>query len=230
LALVRRGSAAARQNKEKKVNSRFVIRTAALAAAGLLSAAASSAQAPADAGAASAAKVGVINIRSAIVSTAEGKQASAELQSQFAPRQTELENMNKQINDLRQRLAACEGKCSQDEIARLTTQGQRLAQQLDRRQNEYQEDVNAAQGDVVDRIGRKMVDVLDRYAREHGFTLMLDSSAQNNPILYASTQIEVTQDIVRLYDSAYPVKAGAAPAKPAPKPAPTTPTTTPTKP
>lgn len=210
------------------MNSRFVIRTAALAAAGLLSAAVALAQAPAAAGAASTAKVGVINIRSAIVSTAEGKQASAELQSQFAPRQTELENMNKQINDLRQRLAACEGKCSQEEIARLTTQGQRLAQQLDRRQNEYQEDVNAAQGDVVDRIGRKMVDVLDRYARENGFTVVLDSSAQNNPILYASTQIEVTQDIVRLYDSAYPVKAGAAPAKPAPKPA--TPTTTPTKP
>jgi outer membrane protein len=231
LALVRRGSAVARQNKEKKVNSRFVIRTAALAAVGLLSAAASWAQAPASAGAASAAKVGVINIRSAIVSTAEGKQASAELQSQFAPRQTELENMNKQINDLRQRLAACEGKCSQDEIGRLTNQGQRLAQQLERRQTEYQEDVNAAQGDVVDRIGRKMVDVLDRYARENGYTVVLDSSAQNNPILYASTQIEVTQDIVRLYDSAYPVKAAAPAQKPAaPKPAPTTPTTTPTKP
>jgi outer membrane protein len=231
LALVGCGSAAARQNKEKKVNSRFVIRTAALAAAGLLSAAVGRTQAPAAAGAASAAKVGVINIRSAIVNTAEGKQASAELQSQFAPRQTELENMNKQINDLRQRLAACEGKCSQDEINRLTAQGQRLAQQLERRQNEYQEDVNAAQGDVVDRIGRKMVDVLDRYARENGYTVVLDSSAQNNPILYASTQIEVTQDIVRLYDSAYPVKAGAPAQKPAaPKPAPTTPTTTPTKP
>ena len=214
------------------MNSRFVTVTAALAVAGLLSAAAAWTQAPAAAGAASAAKVGVINIRSAIVNTAEGKQASAELQSQFAPRQTELENMNKQMNDLRQRLAACEGKCSQDEIARLTAQGQRLAQQLDRRQNEYQEDVNAAQGDVVDRIGRKMVDVLDRYARENGYTVVLDSSAQNNPILYASTQIEVTQDIVRLYDSAYPVKAAPASAKPAPKPAAptTTPTTTPTKP
>jgi outer membrane protein len=224
---VRFGNAAAQQNKEKKVNSRFVIRTAALAAAGVLSAAAAWAQAPAAAGAASPTKVGVINIRSAIVATAEGKQASAELQSQFAPRQTELENMNKQINDLRQRLAACEGKCSQDEITRLTAQGQRLAQQLDRRQNEYQEDVNAAQGDVVDRIGRKMVDVLDRYARENGFSVVLDSSAQGNPILYA--QIDLTQDIIRLYDAAYPIKA-AAPAQQKPPAAKPAPTTTPTKP
>jgi len=215
-------------NKENKVNSRTIMHTAALAAAGLLGVAVARAQAPAPAASAAPGKVGVINIRGAIGSTAEGKQAQAELQSQFAPRQTEIENMNKQINDLRQRLAACEGKCSQDEIQRLTTQGQRLTQQFDRKNNELTEDSNAALGDVIDRIGRKMVDVLDRYARENGYTVVLDSSAQNNPILYASTQIAVTQDIVRLYDQQYPVK-GAAPAqqKPAAKPAPTT---TPTKP
>src|SRR5207302_4083911 len=219
-------------NKENKVNSRTIMHTAALAAAGLLGVAVARAQAPAPAASAAPGKVGVINIRGAIGSTAEGKQAQAELQTQFAPRQTEIENMNKQINDLRQRLAACEGKCSQDEIQRLTTQGQRLTQQFDRKNNELTEDSNAALGDVIDRIGKKMVDVLDRYARENGYTMVLDSSAQNNPILYFSTQVDFTQDIVRLYDQAYPVKGGApAPQKPAAKPAPSsTPTTNPTKP
>jgi outer membrane protein len=89
---------------------------------------------------------------------------------------------------------------------------------------EYQEDANTALGDITERIGRKMVDVLDRYARENGFVVVLDTSGQNSPVLFASTQIDVTQDIVRLYDQAYPVKAGAStPAKPAPaKPAPAT--------
>ncbi len=80
--------------------------------------------------------------------------------------------------------------------------------------------MNAAQGEVIDRIGRKLVDVLDRYARENGYVAIFDSSAQNSPILYKSTQIDVTQDIVRLYDQAYPVKAAAATTTPAqPKPA-----------
>jgi len=215
------------------VNSRMVFRTAALAAACLLSTASAWAQSAPAPGAAAAGKVGVISIRQAIVATAEGKQASAELQSQFAPRQTELENMNKQVNDLRQRLQACEGKCSQDQIASLTQQGQRVAAQLERKQNEYQEDVNAAQGDVIDRIGRKMVDVIDRYSRENGYSVILDSSSQNTPILYASTQVDITQDIIRQFDSAYPIKpATPAQQKPAaPKPAATTPpTTNPTKP
>jgi outer membrane protein len=204
----------------------MLLRAAALAAAFLFGSAAIYAQGASATGAASAGKLGVISVRQAIASTAEGKQAGAELQSQFASRQTELENMNKTINELRQRLEAGAGKLNQDEQARLTRQGETLARQLERKQNEYQEDVNAAQADVFDRIGRKLVDVLDRYARENGYVAILDSSAQNTPILFASTNIDVTQDIVHLYDTAYPVKGGApagAAAKPAAKPAATPP-------
>lgn len=207
-------------NKEKKVNSKKVFCTIALAVACLVGTAAVQAQGT-PAGGATTGKVGVINVRNAIVSTAEGKQASAELQSQFAPRQTELENLNKQLNDVRQRLQAAEGKLSNEEQLRLQRQGEVMTRQLERKQNEYQEDVNAAQGDVIDKIGRKMVDVLERYSRENGFVIVLDTSAQNTPILFASTGIDVTQDIVRLYDQAYPIKAGGAASttKPAAKPA-----------
>jgi len=202
------------------VNSRMIIRTAALAAACLLGTVAVHAQAAA--GAANGTKIGVINVRQAIVSTVEGKQASAELQTQFAPRQNELEGLNKQINDLRQRLQSGSATLSEEEKARLTTQGQRNAAQLERKQNELQEDVNAAQAEVVDRIGRKMMDVLDRYSRENGFVAIFDSSAQNSPILYASSNIDVTPEIIKLYDQAYP--GGPAAAKPAAaKPAATTP-------
>jgi outer membrane protein len=211
--------------KETKVNSRNIIRTALLAATCLIGTSVLHAQATGAAG--GAGKVGVVNVRQAIVGTAEGKVASAELQSQFAARQTELENLNKQVNDLRQRLATGGDKLSQEEQLRLQREGEVKARQLERKQTEYQEDVNAAQGDVIDRIGRKMIDVLDRYGRENGFSAIFDSSAQNSPILFAATNVEVTQEIVRLYDAAYPVKGGApAAAKPAPKPASTTPPAT----
>lgn len=196
------------------MNRRFVFHTAALLALSLLGTAAIQAQGTAP-GAASSGKVGVVDVRQAIVATAEGKQASAELQSQFAARQSELEALNKQIADIRQKLSLGD-KLSQDEGTRLQRQGELLTRQLQRKQDEYQEDVNAAQADVVDRIGRKMIDVLDRYARENGFVIVFDSSAQNSPVLYKSTQIDVTQDIIHLYDQAYPIKSGTpATSKPA---------------
>jgi outer membrane protein len=211
------------------VNLRIVLRSAALSAACLVGTAVTWAQA-APAAAAPVKSVGIINLRGAIGSTAEGKQASAELQSQFAPRSSEIDALTKQINDLQQKLQAGQGKLSQEEETRLTAEGQRLTQRLDRRRNDFQEDATAAQQEVLERIGRKMVDVLDRYARENGFSVVLDTSGQNSPILYASNQIDVTQDIIRLYDQQYPVKTGAAPAtaKPAtPKPATPPPATKP---
>jgi outer membrane protein len=213
------------------VNWRIVLRFAALSAACLVGTAATWAQAAPAAAAAPVKTVGIINLRGAIGSTAEGKQASAELQSQFAPRSTEIDALTKQISDLQQKLQAGTGKLSQEEETRLTAEGQRLTQRLDRRRNDFQEDATAAQQEVLERIGRKMVDVLDRYARENGFSVVLDTSGQNSPILYASNQVDVTQDIIRLYDQQYPVKTGAAPpatAKPAtPKPATPPPATKP---
>ena len=189
--------------------------SAALAAASLIGAASLVAQtAPNSAGSAIAGKVGVLNVRQAIVATSEGKQASSELQGQFTSRQTELENLNKQLADISQRLQANGDKLSPEEAARLQRQGEALQKQLTRKKEDYQEDVNASQQEVIDRIGRKMMDVLDRYARENAFVAIFDSSAQGAPI-YASNGIDVTPDIIKLYDQAYPAKASAAAPKPA---------------
>jgi outer membrane protein len=221
-------------NKENKVKfsistaSRSHLKTsraACLAAALLLGAATIHAQSAPATGAAAATpgKVAVINARQAIVSTAEGKQASAELQSQFAPRTGELENIGKQISALRQRLESGASTLSDDEKTRLQRQIDTLTRQGQRKQDEYQEDVNAAQADVIDRIGRKMVDIIERYGRENGYVAVLDSSAQGSPLLYFSNTIDITQDIVRLFDQQYPVKAGAAATTPGGKPAGTKP-------
>jgi len=211
-------------DKEKTVNSGNMIRVAAAATLCLVGTVTVRAQGATAAGAASGGKIAVLNVRQAIVTTAEGKQASAELQSQFAPRQNEMEALNKQINDIRQQLAANQTTWSDEQKAKAQTQGQRLAAQLERKNNELQTDVNDAQGEVVDRIGRKMMEVLDRFARENGYVAVFDSSAQNSPIIYASNNVDVTQDIIRLYDQQYPLKGGGSPAaKPAATPRPAAP-------
>ena len=153
-------------------------------------------------------KIAILNVRQAIVTTVEGKQASAQLQSQFAAQQNDLQNMQKQITDLQNRIANSHGTLSEDEQARLQRQGELLTRQFQRKQDDLNEAVNAAQSDIIDNIGRKMLDVLDRYARENGYTAVFDTSAQGSPVVYGSSQIDITQEIIRLYDQAYPAKAG----------------------
>lgn len=167
-----------------------------------------------------AAKVGVINVQAAIANSAEGKLAAAELQSQFAPRQSELQNMQRQIEDDQTRLRTGQSTLSDEEKARLTREADVLGRNFQRKSQDAQDDYTAAQQDVVGRIGRKLMDVLEKYSKENGYTVMLDSSGQQSTVLFWASHIDVTQEIVRLYDQTYPVKATAAAKPAAPKPAP----------
>ena len=170
----------------------------------------------AQASAAGPVKIAIINVRNAIVATAEGKQAQALLQSQFAPKQNELQGMQKQIEDLQRRMSEGARTLSEDEKTKMQRQGELLTRRLQRSNDDLNEELNGAQAEIVDGIGRKMLEVLDRYSRENGYTVVLDTSAQGSPVVYGSSQSDITQDIVRLFDQAYPVK-GAAAAAPAPK-------------
>jgi outer membrane protein len=175
----------------------------------------------APAGSAAPTKLAVINIQTAITNTSEGKQASAELQSKYSPRQNELENLRKQIEDLQTRLRTGQTTLSDEEKARLAAEGDRMTRAFQRKQQELQDDGNEDQREVVDRIGRKMLQVIEKYSKDNGLALVVDVSGQNTPVVSWSPSVDITQDIVRLFDQQFPVKAASAPApKPAaPKPA-----------
>ncbi|HVH59978.1 MAG TPA: OmpH family outer membrane protein, partial [Candidatus Sulfotelmatobacter sp.] len=70
-------------------------------------------------GAPAPSKVGTISLQAAIVNTAEGKQASAELQTRFAARSTELQNLQKQIKDIQAKLQSRQQVLSEGESGRL---------------------------------------------------------------------------------------------------------------
>ena len=52
-------------------------------------------------------------------------------------------------------------------------------------------------------MGRKMVDVLDKYAKDGGYA-GCSTVSQQTPIIYEANQIDITQDIIRLYDESVP--------------------------
>jgi Skp family chaperone for outer membrane proteins len=55
----------------------------------------------------------------------------------------------------------------------------------------------------------KMGAVIDQYAKQNGYTVVIDASA---PLLWAAESANVTPDVIKAYDQAHPVKSAAAPA------------------
>jgi outer membrane protein len=158
-----------------------------------------------------------------IQDTAEGKQAAAELQSQFAPRQTELQTLQKQADDDQTRLRNGQTTLSEEEQGRIQREIDLLTRTIQRKQQEDSGDINAARQDVVDSIGRRAVDVLNKYTKDNGYAAILDTSSQQTSVVSFASQIDVTQEIIRIYDQTYPVKAAAVAALKPGMPKPTTP-------
>lgn len=157
-------------------------------------------------------KVAVISLQEAITGTAEGKQASQQLQAQFAPRRNEVQSIGKQIQDIQQRLQAGANTLSADEQARLNREGTELQRRGQRDEQDLEQDMQDASQDAINRIGQKMLPIVKKYAQQNGYGVVIDTSSQNTPVIYSSEQMDITQQIIKLYDDAYPGKAATAPA------------------
>ena len=165
-------------------------------------------------------KVGVIYTQQAIARTKDGQKAAAEMKLNFgpdSPKRKQLESKQSELTQLEQQFKA--GESTLADAAK-----QKLARDIDQRRKQLQRDVDdaqaeldAARGRVMQALGPKMMEVLNRYASERGFAVVIYLSSQQTPVLYAANSIDITGDIVALYDQQ---QAGApAASAPAPKPA-----------
>ena len=73
-----------------------------------------------------------------------------------------------------------------------------------------QAEYDQEQRKVLDGLGQKMMQVIDKYAATNGYSVILDVSNPQTPVLYASNAVDITKDIIELYDKA----AASAPAAP----------------
>ncbi len=152
-------------------------------------------------------KIGVINIQAAIAGTGEGKKAFAELEKRYAPRRQELQQLQQEINALTDQLQKQATTLSDDEQRRLNRELQEKQTRFKRMQEDAQADFQADNGDVVNRIGQKMVRLMDDYAQQNGYAVIIEGNPQL--LYYVAPQIDLTEEVVKRYDAANPVTADA---------------------
>jgi outer membrane protein len=152
-------------------------------------------------------------LNQAIGSTAEGKKAIADLEAKFVPRKQELQRLQQEIQSIQDQLSKQAATLSDDEQRRLSRELEDKQRILKRSADDAQSDYNAETEDTVSRIGKKMVRVIDDYAQQNGFVLVIDDAQV--PIYYASKDIEISAEIVKRYDAANPLPAAGETPKPA---------------
>ena len=171
-------------------------------------------------------KVAIIHVQNAILSTKDGQKAASELSTRFAPKKSELEKKQTAITGLQDQLRKGSATMSEDAKAKLMRDIDANNKSLQRETEDAQADLDQEQGKVMQELGNKVMAVIEKYATQNGYALVLDVSNPQTPVLWAASAIDITNDIVKLYDQANPgTGAGSAPAatKPTGTPAPTPP-------
>jgi outer membrane protein len=163
-------------------------------------------------------KVGIINMAGAIYSTKEGQEAQSRLQSKFTPMKEKLDKRQAEIQAKTDQLRKGAATMSPEAQASLKTEVDRLTTSLNRDMEDAQSDLDQEQGKVMNELGVKMMEILNKYAADNAFTVILDVTDPNGPVRYAASGADVTTDIIKLYDQKYPVAAAAAAPAAAPKP------------
>jgi outer membrane protein len=194
-----------------------------------LSAAAQTPSAPAagsatTAGPSGPAKIAVIAFQVAVAQTNEGQRGFAELQKKYQPKQSELKSLNDEIDNLTKQLQTQGDKLSDEERAARAKTIDDKKKQLQRSAEDDQNDMQNEMQELYSSLASKVYDVLNDYVKKQGFTLVLDFSQQQSPVLYAADSTNITKAIIDAYNvksgvAAPPPSAAGAPALPsAPKP------------
>jgi outer membrane protein len=160
-------------------------------------------------------KIAIIHVQNAILMSKDGQMAAGALQGTFAPRKAELEKKQQEIAALQDQLKKGSTTMSEEARTKLMRDSDALTTKLNRDTQDAQADLDEAQGKLMNELGNKMLAIIEKYATQNGYALVLDvSNQQTSPVLWAASSVDITNDIVKLYDQANPGGGAGSAAKP----------------
>lgn len=212
--------------KEFFIQMKRVFAISAFLAAGLIPVAQAQAPAATAAAAGQTTKIAVIAFQAAVAKTNEGQQNFSALEKKYQPKQEEITALKNQVDALTKQLQTDGPKLTDAERAARAKVIDTKTKQLDRDTQDARSDFSQDISQAYQALAAKVYDVMKTYAEQHGYTLVLDISSQQSPVLFAGQSTDITQAVIDAYNTKSGVAAPAAAAQgvpdapaPAPKPA-----------
>lgn len=154
-------------------------------------------------------QIGIINFQLAMTRTQEGQKALQELEARFSPQQQALQQLQEEIRALEEQLRSQARTLSDDARRELLREGEQKQKRFTRLQQDLQDEMQNAQADYINDIGGKMQQVLNRYGRENSLSVIFNVSAQGSNIMQWNPAVDITDEVIQLYDQTYPVQTSS---------------------
>ena len=141
-------------------------------------------------------KVATLQIQKALFSTADGKIAAADLERKFGTTLVRIEQERSELESLRNRLRDEAATLTADETALLKSRMETLAKSYYRDREETPK-FEAERTRVLKELTDKLMLVVDKYAKQKHFEVVLDESDAR--ILWRDDRTDITDEVIKRY-------------------------------
>lgn len=146
------------------------------------------------------AKIAYVNLQRVANESAEGKASTTRVEALSQKKLAELNQRNQALQGLQQKLA--QGGAIMNETARgqLEKDIERTQLDIQRAQQDAQREVQDLQAELQEEFQRKLVPIIEKVAAEKQLQYVL--SQLDSGVIWADTGLDITGDIIKLFDEA----------------------------
>jgi len=137
-------------------------------------------------------KIGVVDVQQILMLAPQVEAINTRLRQEYEPRNQEMMDLNESLEQDQERLDRDQPTMSRVEITQLEN-GIRMAQrQLERKQEDYDQDLNLKQNQEMGQLVEQIRNKISEIAKNEHFDLIL----QKDALPYASDQLDITQQVI----------------------------------
>lgn len=149
-------------------------------------------------GLALAEKIGYVDVPYLIDNSPQAKAASGELETQFGPKQQELQRKQQEFQQLQEKLQKDGLVMSEDERADAEDRLNEMKREIQRMQEAFREDLNIERNNAFKGVRQSVMAAVEGLAEEEGYDLVVGQGA-----LYASDAVNLTERVLERMEADY---------------------------
>ena len=170
---------------------------------------------------ASAQNLAVIDMQGAILQTKDGQKAAMDLKAKYDPVQQSIAKRGQALTARQDQYRKTVDSMSDSARAAAERDIQETSRTLQRDADDAKTDAQQDQNKMLNPILQRLESIMRKYAAEKQISMIVDLSTQPNNLLFANASVNITKDVIALYNQA--PAAAPAPAKPPAAATPATP-------
>ncbi|MDG6772996.1 OmpH family outer membrane protein [Thiomicrorhabdus sp. ZW0627] len=137
-------------------------------------------------------KLGVVNVALLLEQAPQAKEASANLEKEFSPQQTELKTLASKLEKKQSEYQKNKSVMSESQKVTKEREIGMMTREIQRRRNDIQELLNLRRNEELAKLQTLVNDAIKTIGKQQGFDLILYEG-----IAYTNNRLDVTQDVLK---------------------------------